>query len=257
MTIVIIEDEVQTAWDLKTTLGKLRPDYQVKASLDSVESSVEWFSHNQEPDLIFSDIQLGDGLSFDIFRKIRISCPVIFCTAYDEYAIRAFQNNGIDYLLKPINEELLKKSLAKVDQFRKAGSTGSEPSVIARLLQEIEKTQVKSYKTTFLVSYRDKLIPVNIKDISCFNIKGEHVQLITHEQKQFYIQYSMDQLESMIDPGLFFRANRQNLVAYHAIKEIEHLSDRKLMVMLSNPSAEPVSVGKAKATEFLKWMEEH
>ena len=254
MNIIIIEDEVQTAWDLRHSIERLRPDFIVQAVLDSVESGLDWFSDHEQPDLIFSDIQLGDGTAFDIFNKIILTCPVIFCTAYDEYAILAFRNNGIDYLLKPVDEKLLERSLAKMDMLKKPVARDYDSSLVYRVIKEIEQN-TKNYKSSFLVSYRDKLIPVVIENISFFSIQNELLQLHTRDNKIYLLNYKMDYLETIVDPKLFYRANRQTLLAYSAIKEVEHYDDRKLLVHLVTKTNEPIIVSKARASDFIKWME--
>jgi len=253
MNIVIIEDELQTAWHLQNSILLLRPDFKVVAIIDSIEAGLEWFSSNEQPDLIFSDIQLGDGLSFEMLQQLPLTCPVIFCTAYDEYALRAFQNNGIDYLLKPIKQEALKKSLDKINLFNKPlNAPNSE--LLNGLVKEITKT-FKSYKSTFLVAYRDKMIPVSVNDIVFFRIVDDAVELSTKSSQQYRLNYSLDYIESVIDRNLFYRANRQYLIANTAIKEVENYFDRKLLIKLTQPNAEPVIVSKAKSSDLLRWLE--
>lgn len=253
MNIVIIEDEVQTAKHLQALIGELQPDFKVVAIIDSIESGLEWFGSNEQPDLIFSDIQLGDGPAFEMLQQSSLKCPVIFCTAYDEYALKAFQNNGIDYLLKPINRESLKKSLDKITQFKKPLNTDNN-ELLNGLVKEITKA-FKSYKSTFLVAYRDKMIPVNVNDIVFFRIIDDTVELSTKSSHQYRLNYSLDYIESVIDPNLFYRANRQYLIAYTAIKEVENYFDRKLLIKLAQPNAEPVIVSKAKSSDLLRWLE--
>ena len=255
MKIVIIEDEVQTAWDLQNSIQQLQPDYNVVATLDSVEAGLEWFNHNEQPDLIFSDIQLGDGLAFEILQQVKLTCPVIFCTAYDEYALRAFQNNGVDYLLKPIKQESLKKSLDKFNLFKNP-RTNNDNLMLQDLMSAITKN-FKSYKSTFLVSFRDKMIPVNSNDIIFFKITDDAVELCTKSNDRYRLPYSLDQIESMVDPKLFYRANRQYLIAYHAIKEVENYFDRKLLIKIDQLNPEPIIVSKAKSADLLKWLENH
>jgi DNA-binding LytR/AlgR family response regulator len=253
MNIVIIEDEIQAARDLKTSIQVLRPDFSIQTILDSVEAGVEWFTMNASPNLIFSDIQLGDGLAFEIFQKMDIRCPIIFCTAYDEYALQAFQNNGIDYLLKPIREKQLEKSLARVNLLKPLEAE-SYKSLLHQVIREIENHN-KNYKNSFLVPYREKLIPVQCEEIAFFGLRDESAQLFTLDNKQYVIPYTLDHLETILNPQLFFRANRQNLVAYKAIKEVEHFFDRKLLVKLNMPGIDPLLISKAKASDFLRWME--
>jgi DNA-binding LytR/AlgR family response regulator len=256
MKVLIIEDELQTARDLKHSIEALRPRFNVQAILDSVESGFEWFSCHESPDLIFSDIQLGDGLAFEIFKRISISCPVIFCTAYDEYAIKAFQHNGIGYLLKPVNESQLAKSLDKVDLLTRASDYYFDISLLQKLLCELESA-TKPFKSNFLVSYREKMIPINIDEISCFSIDKSLARLHTNDNRIFLVSYTLDYLESIINPRLFYRANRQWLVSYNAIREIEHYFDRKLLIKLHLSGLEPLIVSKAKSSDFLQWMEGH
>lgn len=253
MNILIIEDEVQTAWDLRESITALQPSFRISAIIDSVEAGLEWFGQHPCPQLIFSDIQLGDGLAFDIFRKVAIDCPVIFCTAYDQYAIQAFSNNGIDYLLKPLEEAQLKKCLEKVLHFLKGPVPASPLPDLAALMNLLGSQQ--RYKSTFLVAYRDRLIPVPTDQISFFRIAGNAVTLQTHDQQTYRLTDSLDQVESMVDPALFYRANRQYLIAFSSIKEVEWHFERRLLVRLRFPLQDPILISKAKATQFLSWME--
>lgn len=256
MNVLIIEDELQTARDLKHSIENLRPSFVIEAIIDSVENGLEWFSSNSYPDLIFSDIQLGDGLTFEIFKQMPVKCPVVFCTAYDEYAIKAFQHNGIDYLLKPVTEEQLAKSLDKVELLLKPSDYRFDIPSFQRLLQDLE-SQTKKYKSTFLVSYREKMIPINIEEIRCFSVQNNSVMLHTKDNKIFPVAHTLDYLEAAVNPALFYRVNRQWLVAYSAIREIEHYFDRKLLIKLHSLGLERVMVSKAKASRFLKWIEDH
>jgi DNA-binding LytR/AlgR family response regulator len=253
MKIFIIEDEVQTAKDLKNSIERLRPDLKVTAIVDSVASALLWLKKNNSPDLIFSDIQLGDGLSFEIYKKFKITCPVIFCTAFDEYAIQAFKNNGIDYLLKPISDKDLMQSIEKVEMLRPSVSIHYDVGLLQKLLDEINGKD-KKYKNAFLIPYRDKLIPIDIDDIRLFRLVNEATQIVTADNKIFSFNQSLDILEKQINPKVFYRANRQNIIAYGAIKEVEHDSERKLRLNLMLPGVDPIIISKAKASEFLKWI---
>ena len=253
MNIVIIEDEIQASSDLKNTIMLLRPESKILTVLDSVETSIQWMVDNDEPDLIFSDTRLGDGLSFEIFENVEISCPVIFCTAYDEYALKAFQNNGIDYLLKPIDESLLLKSIAKFDVLKKPMPSRKNIN-LENLLKELER-DIKHYKTNLLVSFREKLLPIHVDEIDIFAIKENNTFLYTKDGSQFILNHSLDYYEENFDPALFYRANRQFLISYISIKEIEHYSDRKLIIKFKREKIEPVTISKAKATAFIKWVE--
>jgi len=254
MTILIIEDEIQIALALKESIKRIRPDYDIAAILDSVDASLTWFEKNPSPDLIFSDIQLGDGLAFEIYRQVEITCPVIFCTAYDEYAIEAFNNNGIDYLLKPVTAENLKKSIAKMELFSKPGTTEINIRHLLQVFKEIDLKN-KEFKANYLVHYRDKLIPVNILEIMLFTIREDGVQLYTSDNKNYHLNQTLDKIEMNTDPHLFYRANRQQLLAFSAILEIQLASDRKLLVNHSVKEIEPILISKAKASDFLRWLE--
>lgn len=255
MNVVIIEDEVEVAWELQNIIKKVRPNFIVKALLDSVEGAVDWFLQNPAPDLIFSDIQLGDGLAFKIYKKIQVKCPVIFCTAFDQYAIEAFKNNGIDYLLKPVKEQDLEASLKKIMLFKQTVSPQIDNDYFLKVLQQIEFSS-KKYKSTFLVSFRDRLIPLPISEVKLFYKEQDKLHLYTGNGKLYHLNETLDQLETQIDPHLFYRANRQYLVAFHSIKEVEHHEDRKLLIKLNSGYTEPIIVSKARSSDFIKWMGE-
>lgn len=254
MNIVIIEDEIHTAWELRQMIESLWPEFKVLTVIDSVHAGLEWFSVHPAPDLIFSDIQLGDGLSFDIFKKVRIDCPVVFCTAYDEYAINAFQNNGIDYILKPITENSLQKSIAKIELLQKTADKHKNQDILARLMK-IAEAQTKVYKHNFLVSFREKIIPLSVDEIAYFYYAYRNVQIYSLQSQIYLLSSSLDDLETVLDPRLFYRANRQFIVSRQAIKEVERYFDRKLQVSLCIPTEEPLIISKAKSQLFLKWLE--
>ena len=256
MNIVIIEDEKNIAWDIQQVIQRLRPAAVIQQVLDSVAAGREWFALNAMPDLIFSDIQLTDGTAFDLFKDLRLACPVIFCTAYNEYAIEAFQHNAIDYLLKPIDEEALQKSLAKIDLFRHSNAPAIDPVALSNVLQAIAR-QPPIFKQSLLVVHRDKLVPVPVSSVAYFQLQHETLRLYTNDNQAWFINDSLDHLEQLLDPARFYRANRQTLVAYQAIKEIELYVDRKLLVHLTIRSNEPIIVSKARATDFIRWMESH
>jgi DNA-binding LytR/AlgR family response regulator len=254
MNVVIIEDEVQTAWDVQHCIKALRPSFIIKAILDSVESSIQWFSNHEAPDLIISDIKLGDGIAFEIFKRIQITCPIIFCTAYDEFAIQAFQNNGIDYLLKPINEKLFEQSLNRIESLARTLRHSFDSSVLDTLMAALEAKETR-YKRNFLVAFRNRMIPIRIEEIAFFSIDNNKTILHTMDNKKYTMNDTLEQLETTLDPKIFFRANRQFFIAFHAVKQIEHYHGRKLLVETCLPDEEPITVSKAKSTEFLLWME--
>lgn len=253
MNVIIIEDEAQSAWDIQHCIRKLRPDFAVNTILDSVETSVAWLLTHEHPDLIVSDIRLGDGLSFEIFKRIALECPVIFCTAYDEYAIQAFRSNGVAYVLKPINERVLEESLQKIESLARTFSRSVDTALIDSIRLAIEAKS--KYRSTLLVSFRNEMIPVRVEDVAFFSIEEDSTILHTVQGRKYRISETLEHLESSVDPKLFFRANRQYLVAHRALAKIEHFHARKLLLELSLPEVEPIIVSKAKATEFLLWVE--
>ncbi len=250
MKVLIIEDELQTAWDLKQILYRLRPGVEVLEILDSVETAKEWFAEHDVPDLIFSDIKLGDGLAFEIFQDIDISSPIIFCTAFDEYLLQAFKTNGIAYILKPIQEKEVSASIQKLENLRMHGHV-SRQSLLQNISREILG---KSYKNTFIVSFREKLYPVETSNILLFKLSDNITELHTADHKRYHIPYTMDHLEKVLDPEKFYRANRQTILARHAIAEIEHYVERKLLVHIKSEN-DLVIISKAKSSQFLSWLE--
>jgi DNA-binding LytR/AlgR family response regulator len=252
MRILIIEDENRTAQDLQSTLEELDPAIEVQAIRDSVDGAVTWLKANPLPDLIFMDIQLADGLSFEIFQEVAIECPVVFCTAYDEYAVEAFKVNGVDYILKPFDRDSIARALTKVknlQNFFQRGNLGLNK------LADLLNTLKPAYRSSFLVSHRDKLLPVSVQEIAFFYIEHEVTFLHTFDGKRYVVNHTMDELEKQLDPKHFYRANRQFLMNYSNVVEVEHYFARKLLIKTKAPTKEPVIVSKAKATDFLTWME--
>ena len=252
MKAIIIEDEKKIATDLKRMLKKVSPEIEVQAILESIDASVNWLQSNPMPELIFMDIQLGDGLSFQIFSKVKIECPVIFCTAYDKYALDAFKANGIDYLLKPLNEEILAESLQKLNSLK--SHFIQNPQSINELISSISKSNV-NYKTSYLISYKAKMLPVPVTNIVYFTITDGQTTLLTNTEETYTIAKNLEDLENELDPRQFIRANRQFLISFSFIKEVEHYLNRKLEVLLTVKTEESIIISKEKSSEFLSWME--
>ncbi len=253
MNILILEDEQRTALDLQATIRELEPDVIFTGVLDSVDAAVRYFKANPAPDLAFFDIQLADGLSFDVFNEVEVPCPVIFCTAFDEYALQAFQVNSVDYILKPFDRQSLGRALEKVKKLENFfQKREGRPERLAGLLNSLRPAQTKS---VFLVSQRDKLIPVQVAEIAYFYIEYEVTFLYTFDKRRFVVNHTLDELEKMLDPLLFYRANRQFLVHITAIVEVEQYFARKLLLRMNVDTKEPVVVSKAKASDFIHWME--
>ncbi len=254
MKILIVEDEQRTALDLQATIREILPDAVFLAILDSVESTVNWLRKNPMPDLAFFDIQLADGLSFDIFQEVNVICPVVFCTAFDEHALRAFQVNGVDYILKPFDRESVRRAFDKVRTLENFFQQ-RDGNLETRLSKLLDEARQPSVKTTFLVAQRDKFLPISVSDIAYFYIENEVTFLHTFDNRRFMLSHTMDELEKMLDSRHFYRANRQYLVNANAITEVEQYFARKLLLKLKTSIKEPIIVSKAKASEFLQWME--
>jgi two-component system response regulator LytT len=251
MKIVIIEDEGIVADELEQNIRKLIDQPVDIVKLSSVKMAIAYFSNNESPDLIFSDIQLGDGLSFEIFVAEPIAVPVIFCTAYDEYALDAFKANGIDYILKPFTSQTLDTAIQKYRQLKKVLSSNQTPQyeVLMQLLAGREPQKVASV----LVYHQDKIIPVSLDDIALFYLSNEVTHLLTFSGKTYYPNKNLDELERL-SGNSFFRANRQYLVCRKAITDVSSFFSRKLSLNLKVPFEEKVIVSKGKASQFLNWL---
>lgn len=249
MQIVIIEDELLTAQDLASTLKKVEPDVEIVAVLDSVQEAVAFFSEpSRRFDLIFSDIQLGDGLSFEIFQQLQVQAPIIFCTAYDEYALKAFKVHSIHYMLKPFNVQSVGEALAKFHSLR---SSLAQSAVSYENLLQILKP--RPGPRSVLVYYQDKIMPVKLEAVALFYIEHETTFLTTFENMTYPISKTLDELDQMSGPD-FYRANRQVLVNRRAIKDTVQYFGRKLALNLVIPFEEKITVSKTKVSEFLEWL---
>lgn len=255
MNAVIIEDENLIAKELQFKISSVAPDVKVLQVLPSVKTGYKWFMENAEPDLLFADIQLSDGVSFEIFERYEIKCPVIFTTAYDEYAIKAFKVNGIDYLLKPVDMDDLKKA---VDKAREIVNSKTEyPKDVRQLLQMIANPQSAgiTYKEKFVVKQRNSWIPVFTKDIACF-YRDNLNYIVTFSGEKYVIDFvTLEEVEELLDPRIFYRANRQSIIHIDAIQSIRPHENQKLTVMLKPPVKIEQDISREKAPAFKKWFE--
>ncbi|OQP58075.1 hypothetical protein A3860_07030 [Niastella vici] len=252
MTIAIIEDEEMAVQQLKARLQQVVPDADFVAIIDTVEEAVNWLNTRPTVDVIFLDIHLADGSCFAIFQQCRIDIPVIFTTAYDQYAIKAFEVNSIDYLLKPVRPERLQQAIEK---FRRL-TTRNQLIITEQQLQLItlELTKAPNYKRHFLIPYKDRLIPVQTDEFAWFEIKGGVVRGITFDKKHWLLEESLDELAEVVSPACFYRANRQFLISRKAIREIEYYFNGRFCLHLMPNPEEPVLISKAKAGNFREWM---
>ena len=254
MKILIIEDEVPAAKRLEKLILECNPEAQILNVIDTVEDALEWFRENEEPDLIISDIQLADGVSFQIYEELDLKCPIIFSTAYDQYAIKAFELNSIDYLLKPYSKNTLKKSFDKLEKFLPAQQDYLKDIDLNVLLKQVESG--KGYKQRFLISKADALIPISIDLISYIYTEDKAVMIKTVNDKSFFINYSLDELESQLDPRKFFRLNRQFITSIEAIFKISQYFNGKLKIELNPTQDDKVIVSRAKTPVFKNWLEQ-
>lgn len=264
--ILILEDEYPAAERLQRLLTQAEPTAEVLAVLDTVAGALAWLAANPAPDLILSDIQLADGLSLDVFAQTVVRSPVIFTTAYDQYALQAFRANSIDYLLKPLKLTELQAALAKLRQWPgNADKPNNSPEAVAhdhssfrleRLLDALPRPQ-RPYKTRFLVRQGETLLPLPATEAAWFWSRHETVTLATHDGRRFVVDYTLEQLETLLDPALFFRLNRQLLAQLPAVRRLVPHFGGKLLVELSpTPSAsDEVLVSKEKAAAVKSWLE--
>lgn len=249
MNVLIIEDELPTAELLKELIEK-EPGFLVVKILDSIIDSVQYLNrHQQNIDLIFMDIQLVDGYSFEIFKNVDISIPVIFCTAYDDYILKAIQNNGVDYIIKPFEDEAIVNSLHK---YQKLVETICSKNIVQFQLPATDKTQ---YQQSFLVQQKEKSIVVPIDQIALFSLEMETVYLYTFKGERFPVYKNLDYIESAIDSNSFFRINRQAIVHRKNVLSIEPFFNRKVFLHLQIQSNEKPIVSRLKVTAFKDWVE--
>lgn len=250
MKAIIIEDEKAAVRNLTALLRDTAPDIEILAVLDSITETVHWFGSNVSPDLAFVDIHLADGSAFEIFEHIQPACPLIFTTAYDEYALKAFKVNSIDYLLKPINPDDIRKALDKLRALQ--GKDMSQENEIRRLIKDLK--QKESYKSHFLIPVKgDKLLPLPVDTILFFYIHEGNVKAVTVENKTYILPHNLDELTESLDPTFFFRVNRQVLISRKAIVDIDLWFNSRLSINLVIPTEEKILVSKAKASEFKYW----
>ncbi|MBL0682328.1 LytR/AlgR family response regulator transcription factor [Aquimarina mytili] len=252
MKVVIVEDEITASDQLTFLLNAIDPNIEVLKVLDSVKATIDYFSGTHEASLIFMDIHLADGISFEIFEQVKIETPIVFTTAYDQYAIKAFKVNSIDYLLKPIDEDELSEAIQKFKN--SADAEGSLNNQIHGMLQLLQ-AKTKPHKTTYLVLHRDDLIPIKTENIAYFYIDTGVVKAITSENKVYNIDKKLEDIEDELNPEVFNRVNRQFIINRNAIENIKQYFNGKLIVNISPVSKERIVVSKAKATGFKKWVD--
>lgn len=248
MRLLIIEDETAAAKNLCSILQSVTPDAQILDTIDTVVDSVEWFKSNPAPDLVFMDIHLSDGESFKIFEKVAITSPVIFTTAYDQYALKAFQTNGIDYLLKPIQEAEVRRAVEKWRLLTGADRSNYKQKVDNMVAEQHDERQ------SFLVRFRDKLIPVAQSDIAYYYTCEERVYAYGYNGERYPMEYTLEALQGMLSPRKFYRANRQFIISRDAVVDVSVWFGSRLSVNLSVDIPEKIIVPKARVPEFKQWL---
>ena len=251
MKAVIVEDEIFAAQALQALIREADASIEVLATLQSIDECVEWFRSHPAPDLVFMDIHLADGSSFAIFEEVNITCPVIFTTAYDEYALKAFEVNSIDYLLKPINQKDMERAISKYKNLTTAPVSNTE--LINTLIASIKKGE-RTYKSYFLVPEKDKLIPLATADIAYICVDAKMVKAVSYANKTYYLDQSLDELAAQLNPADFYRANRQYIIARKAVKDLALWFGGKMTLNLTVALTERIIISKAKVGEIKQWV---
>ncbi|MEJ8757160.1 LytTR family DNA-binding domain-containing protein [Pontibacter sp. H259] len=252
MDVLIIEDEAAAASRICKMLLQLEPDARVVEVTDSIESTLEWLEHHPQPDLILSDIQLADGSSFEIFRQTKVEAPVIFTTAYDQYAIDAFKLNSIDYLLKPIKLQELAQSL---DKFKKTKYKVASPALdYSLLLQALQPTTKPNYQKRLVIKFGQHLKTVEIAEVAYFFTQDKVTHVCTFEGKRWPIDQNLDEVEDILDPLQFFRINRQFIINIKAIDAMYSYSKARVKIDLSPASTHETIVSTERAAAFKQWL---
>ena len=250
MRYLIIEDEPLAQEELVRMLKALDPNFMLLASIDSVKQSIEWFNTNEQPDIVFMDIHLSDNICFEIFNKVEITAPVIFTTAYDQYAIEAFKTNGIAYLLKPIEEDEL---IAALKKFRTLTNTNIELSSIHSHIQQL--STLNSYKERVLAKVGDNYQHVAMQDVAYFYSEDHYTFVATKDKQRYIINYTLDTLVEQINPQQFFRISRQFIVNINAINNISKHFNGRLKITVNPSFSEDIYVSRNRVQTFLAWLD--
>jgi DNA-binding LytR/AlgR family response regulator len=248
MNVIILEDESRAAHHLERLITKVSQDMKIVAKLESVRDAVKFLYSNSDISLIFSDVQLADGLSFGVFQQVSVNCPIIFTTAYDHYAIEAFKTNGIDYLLKPIEEERLRKAIEKAKQF--------SPSLALEKILAIASTSLgKTFKSRFMVKVGDKIKSIPIEEILAFYSLEKATFIHTTSNRTYCIDYALDQVETLLDPEVCFKINRKYIVSIQACNNILAWTNSRLRLKIEGIDDQEIIVARERVQEFKNWLD--
>lgn len=253
ISAVIIEDELPAARLLHSLVKKLRPQWQLEILPGNIEDAVIWFSQHKHPDIVFLDIQLSDGNSFEFLAEAKPTSSIIFTTAYDEYAIRAFSVNSVDYILKPIHQERLLDAIIKYEASRE-GAKMPIQEYLDNILESLSSPVTKRYRTRFLISGVDKFITLQVSDIAYFYSENRITSAVTRSGKEQIIEYSLDKLMEQLDPDVFFKANRQFIIGVDSIKKIEPYFNSKVVVYVTPAAKTKIMVSREKLASFKLWL---
>ena len=248
MKAIILEDEARAVNHLKRLIGRVSSHVDIVGSFETVRESIQYLQQDPDLDLIFSDVQLADGTSFEIFSRVRVECPIIFTTAYDTYAIEAFNANGVDYLLKPIEEERLRRALEKAGKF-------SVNAALENLLKLGMSQESRGYKSRFIVKVGEKIRTIMLEDVLVFYSFEKTTYLHTKTHRNYIIDYSLEELESMIDPGRFFKINRKYIVSIEACKQIFSWSNNRLKLDIEGIDDQKIVVARERVRAFKNWLD--
>ncbi|GAA4438578.1 LytTR family DNA-binding domain-containing protein [Ravibacter arvi] len=252
LSILIVEDEQPNSNRLQRMIQSARPDHEVLAVLGTVRESVDWLLSNPAPALIFMDIRLADGICFDIFPRAKVTSPIIFTTAYDEYLMQAFKVKSIDYLLKPVDSEELAQALDKFDQLYPRPV--AQPPILYEDILSFYKKQAKSYRQRFLLPYRDGYVTLLVQDIEYFFSESKITYAALKNGEQTMVPYTLEELEEELSPEYFFRANRQYIIHVNGIQSIHNFFNSKLKVWVCRQAPVEVIISKDKAPIFKQWL---
>jgi DNA-binding LytR/AlgR family response regulator len=252
VNILIIEDEPQAADRLGKLVKQIKSEAIIAEKIDSIKRSVEWLKSNPQPDLIFMDIQLADGLSFEIFERVEVTSPVVFTTAYNEYALKAFKVNSIDYLLKPVDEDELLASFKKWERLSNA------PVATSKMMESINYAMqmlTKKHKERFVIKVGEHLKSIEVAEILFFFSLEKATLAQTKDGRKYILDFTMDQLEGLVDPSRFFRINRKYFVSASAIQDMISYTNSRLKLVLSTSDDEDVIVARERVQEFKEWLD--
>jgi DNA-binding LytR/AlgR family response regulator len=256
MNVLIIEDEPQAAQRLEKLIGKIAPEARLLGKLDSIKNSVVWLGSNPAPDLVFMDIQLADGKSFQIFEQCTVKSPVIFTTAYDEYALKAFKVNSIDYILKPVDEDELR---AAIEKYKSLAMAKSPPAQMLESINQAMQMLTKKFKERFVIKVGEHLKSIETLEILFFFSLEKATFAQTRDGRKHILDFTLDQLEGMLDPSRFFRINRKYIVATDAIQDMISYTNSRLRLVLktSDPTGDrdDVIVARERVQEFKEWLD--